>query len=614
MSGGLKLRIFDTTGQIFADDFSGPIELGRQDKGEQGPFTRSTDRNRDCARLVIAPHTEDSVSRQHALLTAVGDSSVRIENVSKQVPIPVSEDGLVLKPGESKEFTLPWVISLGRKTIRILANSEEHKNLQSLGSVTSPPGSTLGNLPPRFHSLNLSAPGGGTAGMSPQDIVHWLKTILELLQSATGTSEFLDRAAQAVVELVGLDSGRTILYENDQWKPVSIRTATRIPVDQVAPASRLVLRRVLEERRTLFEKPDVNLTDGRSLDRISAVVAAPILNRAGEVIGVLYGDRDIASTTTKISGPITEPEAMLVEALASGVATGMERMKQEKKAVETQVLFEQFFTPELAQALTVNPNMLESRKSDVTLLFCDIRGFSRISEQLGPKETMDWINDVMGALSDCVRAHEGVLVNYIGDELMAMWGAPREEPNHALLACRAAVDMLDVVPVLNERWKHIIDKGFDLGIGLNSGPAQVGNTGTKRKFQYGPLGNIASRLQGASKYFKTRVLISGETYNQLAGQLPARKLSTIRVINIDNPVDIYELGGHNQPNWETLKKGYEQALEAFENENFAQATRTLGILQLEIPNDGPSLILLSRVVNAKLEPSTFSKVWTLPSK
>jgi adenylate cyclase len=311
------------------------------------------------------------------------------------------------------------------------------------------------------------------------------------------------------------------------------------------------------------------------------------------------------------------PEAMLVEVLAGGVAAGLERVKQEKKAIEAEVLFEQFFTPELAKQLLDNPNMLESRESEVTLLFCDIRGFSRISEHLGPAATMDWVNDVMGALSDCVSAHDGVLVDYIGDELLAMWGAPKEQPDHALLACRAAIDMLDVIPTLNARWKSVIETGFDLGIGINTGPARVGNTGTKRKFKYGPLGNsvnLASRLQGATKYFKTRVLVSGNTYGQVGGKIPARKLGQIRVINIEQAVEIYELSPPNQANLEPLRKGYEQALEAFEAGNFSQAARTLGILQLEFPNDGPSLILLSRVVNAKVDYSTYDKVWTLPSK
>jgi len=101
------------------------------------------------------------------------------------------------------------------------------------------------------------------------------------------------------------------------------------------------------------------------------------------------------------------------------------------------VQFEQFFTPSLASELAARPDLLKGRSLEVTLLFCDIRGFSRISERLGPGGTVEWISNVMEVLSDCVLAHQGVLVDYIGDELIAMWGAPKEEPQHAQLACRA---------------------------------------------------------------------------------------------------------------------------------------------------------------------------------
>ncbi len=612
MSAGIRLKIFDAGGFVAEEEFQGVVELGRQDRNEPGPFNRIS--KDDHTRLIIASHLEDSVSRHHVKLIPVGDYAVRIENISPAVPVRISDDGQQVGPGEKKEFNLPWVFTLGRKTIRIhpLA-AEPEKTLQKLGSATLPPGSGPPSGSVKFPSLNINQQGS----LSPEAVIRWLKTMQGVLQAAAGTSEFLERAAMALVDLVGLDTGRVLRYEDRVWKIDATKTSPRMTVDQVLPPSRSVLRRVLEERATFFELPESGWTEGQSLARVSAVVAAPILNRAGEVIGALYGDRNIDSSFTRVSGPISEAEAMLVEVMADGVAAGLERMKQEKKAIEASVLFEQFFTPELAKELIARPDMLQSREQEVTLLFADIRGFSRISEQLGPQATMDWINDVMGGLSDCVLAHNGVLVDYIGDELMAMWGAPQDQPDQALLACRAAIDMIDVIPKLNDRWKTRIDKGFDLGIGINTGTARVGNTGTKLKFKYGPLGNtvnMASRLQNATKQFKTRVLVSGASHTKFQGQLPTRRLGWIRVVGIDKEIEVFELAASGTANWDPLRKGYEQALEAFEVENLAQAARTLGILQLEFPNDGPSLILLSRVVNAKVDPSTYDRVWTLPTK
>src|SRR5262249_55483309 len=161
----------------------------------------------------------------------------------------------------------------------------------------------------------------------------------------------------------------------------------------------------------------------------------------------------------------------------SGVAAGLARLEQEQAALAAQVRFEQFFTPELSRQLAARPGLLESRDCEVTALFCDIRGFSRISERLGPAQTVTWMSDVLGSLSDCVLAHRGVLVNYVGDELLAMWGAPEEQPDHAMLACRAALAMLEQLPVLSRRWRDLLQEEMSFGIGINTGQACVGNIG-----------------------------------------------------------------------------------------------------------------------------------------
>lgn len=207
--------------------------------------------------------------------------------------------------------------------------------------------------------------------------------------------------------------------------------------------------------------------------------------------------------------------------------------------------FGQFFTPELARHFVRHPEFLKTgRDAEVTIMFCDIRGFSGISERLKPDETVRWLGDVMGAFSDCVIKHRGVLVDYIGDELMAMWGAPEELPNHADLACRAALDIIACLPQLDQRWQSFVQDSTAVGIGVNTGVARVGNTGSYRKFKYGPLGhtvNLASRVQGANKYLGTKLLVTGETYGQLNGDFSSRRLCKVRVRNIVDPVELFEL-------------------------------------------------------------------------
>ncbi|MBW3600679.1 MAG: adenylate/guanylate cyclase domain-containing protein, partial [Planctomycetes bacterium] len=275
-------------------------------------------------------------------------------------------------------------------------------------------------------------------------------------------------------------------------------------------------------------------------------------------------------------------------------------------------------TSELAEQLEKDPRILDVKEAPVTVLFADIRGFSRISERLGPEGTVAWVRDVMGALSDCVIAHHGVVVDYIGDELMAMWGAPVEHPDHPSLACRAAVDMRAVLPSLNRRWREELGEEMGLGIGLNSGVARVGNTGTHRKFKYTPLGNavnLANRVQGATKQVKAPLLITGDTARTLDDSFSIRRLCRARMFNISEPIDLYELTGEADDAWRQLKSQYESALEAFENSDFFTAARILGNLLDEHPDDGPTLVLLSRAVAALAnDDEQFSPVWNLREK
>src|SRR5262249_501480 len=145
-----------------------------------------------------------------------------------------------------------------------------------------------------------------------------------------------------------------------------------------------------------------------SLAGLQKVVAAPILNAEGQVLGALYGER--RRQGSGLAGRAGKVEALLVELLACGLSTGLAPEREEKAALQAQVQFEQFFGPELARQLKREPDLLAGREAEVTLLFADIRGFSRISERLGPSLTVEWINEVLGELSACVRAQEGVLV------------------------------------------------------------------------------------------------------------------------------------------------------------------------------------------------------------
>jgi adenylate cyclase len=224
----------------------------------------------------------------------------------------------------------------------------------------------------------------------------------------------------------------------------------------------------------------------------------------------------------------------------------------------------------------------------------------------------------MEALSECIWEQNGVVLEYVGDEIRGMWGAPNPQPDHAHKACRAGLAMLRRLPQLSDFWQPVLGEPLKIGVGINTGPAWVGNVGSQRKFKYGPQGNtmsLASRVQGATKYVKTNLLLTGETKSRLDDSFATRRLCQVRVVNIAQSVELYELVEPNLPGWSALKEQYEQALAHFEKKDFSRAAHLLSKLLIDHPEDGPSLILLSRCVRDLVEePAGFNPVWELSGK
>ena len=604
MNESWQIRIYEQQKLVCTIEVAGPAELGRQRSEDESLYSHHFIAGR--RRIVIAPKDEKTVSRQHALLEPLAEGGFRLTNLSAERTIGL-EDGSSLTPKSVCSVPANALLTLGTKTVRLQMTVNQDLPLQGLAEPTLPPGESS------FAPIPLKT--ASTIDMT--GLVPWLQAAMDVLQSAASSADFFEKAARAVVELVTLDSASVLLLKQDDWQPQGYFAVPALNREPRQPVSHQILRKMREEKRTFWQAPEISLPATSSLREVEAVVAAPILDCRGTVIGALYGDRRRSGSSAN-GGPILEVEAMFVQLLARGVAAGLARLEQEQAALAARVQFEQFFTPELSRQLARYPNLLQGRDTEVSVLFCDIRGFSRISEHLGPAKTVAWVNDVLSALSECVRVEEGVLVDYVGDELMAMWGAPEEQPDHADRACRTALAMLNCLPRLNERWQVTLKEPLDLGLGVNTGRAQVGNVGSQQKFKYGPLGNtvnLASRVQGATKYLKCKILITGTTRAKLDSCFATRRLCSVRVVNISEPVALHELVPSNQPHWPEAQVEYEKALAEFEKQNFSKAASILGNWRVEHPEDSPPLLLLYRVVQCMVEePSAFDPVWSLPGK
>jgi len=588
-----------------------PVELGRVDASRGSaeqlfvPLVTTVG-----MRLPVAAASQTDVSRRQLLIEPLPGDAVRLRNLSSSIPVLCFERPS-LSPGETVDCPLPVslrmsavVVSLGKASADAAAGVVM-STLERPAALSSG-GTAFGRraLAEFTREMPLSAVEG---------LVRWWREVIDVLQSATNSGDFFLKSAQAIVRLVGLDLGAVFLHDQGGWKPAVIETAGA----SSARPSTGVLAKLLAEKRTFFSRVEGEVDARTSLAALESFVVAPILDRDERVIGALYGHRS-RSLSRAGSEAITRLEALLVETLACGVAAGLARLEQERTALARKVQFEQFFSSELSAELEVQPDLLAGRDTEVSVLFCDIRGFSRVSERLAPAQTMEWIGGVLSALSDEVVAAKGVLVDYVGDELLAMWGAPQPQPDHAVRACRAARAMLRQAGPINARWEGIVGAPTGFGIGINSAVTRVGNIGSTRKFKYGPLGNgvnLGSRVQGATKYLRVPMLVTGATRRLVGTEFLARRLCSVRVVNIAEPVELHELDGTDEPGRREIFSQYEEALVAFETGNFAAAARELGNLLGIAPGDGPSLVLLSRAVDCMIrEPTGFSPVWELPGK
>jgi adenylate cyclase len=221
-------------------------------------------------------------------------------------------------------------------------------------------------------------------------------------------------------------------------------------------------------------------------------------------------------------------------------------------------------------------------------MFSDIRGFTTISETMGARQLSAFLNEYMTAMTQVVMDHNGTVDKFIGDAIMAIWGAPLDDADHAQNAVAAALEMLAQLKSLAPHWKARELPEIDIGIGINTGLVRVGNMGSNTRFDYTVLGdevNLASRLEGLNKEYGTHVLVTEATRDALAGSLLCRPVDRVRVKGKLQPVDIYEplcrqpATGQIQQETDAVT----QALADFRARNFARARQRFADLNARNP-------------------------------
>jgi len=225
-------------------------------------------------------------------------------------------------------------------------------------------------------------------------------------------------------------------------------------------------------------------------------------------------------------------------------------LTEEKEKAFIKKRFQNYVNANVVDELLKNPKALElgGVNKTITVMFSDVRGFTTISEALGePQKLVNLLNEYLGAMTEIIFKYNGTLDKYVGDEIMAFWGAPVDQPDHALLGCKTALDQMWFLNnILNPKLKSEGKPKIDIGIGLNTGVMTVGNMGSKNRMDYtlmGDMVNLGARLEGTNKVYRTSIIISEFTYEAVKDHVIVRELDNIKVKGKTKPVKIFELLG-----------------------------------------------------------------------
>lgn len=623
-------------GNILVDEY---VELGRRDKSDIGPVIPFFTKSGDVARWVIADTGgANKLPRKVCGLEPIDGNRIRVSNIhstNRELWIQKAESKTQVLPGEAIEQALPGQIRLPEGFSLEIAGVEiseiegetpsAHPEFDDqLKSILGGTGTSL-SFSSGSSFLSQGTTGGSHSVFSHESepsengrlLIQAMRHVIPALQEPIYSPKYLQGIAQAVLNVMDMDRVEIITRKDGKWIYDEENQFLRSRSIEPELPSRSLLDRVLTSGKLATFPDEADEGPSESLMEMQSAIASPLLDPTddkGGLLGVLYADRRCQMGSGR-STSITKDEQEFIAILSVATANRLGNVKKEQE-LHT---YQQFFSQKVISSLLDKGDaFLDGKETEVSVLFCDIRGFSKATDTMEANAAMQWLRDTLSELSQVVLDADGVLVDYVGDELFAMWGAPDEDPSHGYSAIRAALQMMEIKRMLNERYKGKIRFKIDFGIGLNTGKAQVGNTGSRQKFKYGPMGrtvNLGSRIQGLTKQWQVSTLMAETTAAFVPSDTPKRRLCQAKVVGLDGQVNLYQLMSQQEANDDLIAR-YAEGLALFESgQHFRQAAKLFGELVQKYPDDGPSLIMLDRSVNQLVHPiGEFSPVWEAPTK
>lgn len=488
------------------------------------------------------------VSRHHAEIRAVSREQAELWNVS---------DGNLVLVNERNITTAPHLLCKGDQ-IKIISAvfNVTWKDDAPLRYIDEPlsMGTTMVPATPSVSQLLTTT---FNSSQTKEDELKELRRKAEILAqlcemsaalaTVFDTSAILDYATEVVMRSIPADCCAALISDPcGDPKPVSIRFRNagdgRVKASTI---SRTAVRTAMEKRVMLSSHDvtrdvDLNVSHSAVMQGIRSLACAPLVGRE-DVHGALYIDRrDVLET-------FTEVDTQLLAAVAAQAATAIEaanaheRMNREQSA---RAAFARFMPEHIIQELVENPQkfQLGGTNRRVTVLFCDVRGFAKLAHRARPETIVDLLNILFTEMAAEIFKHHGTLNKYLGDGLMALFGAPVKGDTDALDAVAAAIGMQKRIRAVNAQLTAKRLPNVTLGIGINTGEATVGCIGAEQRLEYTAIGdtvNVAARIEGIAK--PGQILVTQEAAQELSDKFSLSEPWTVQVKHIDDPVKVYSV-------------------------------------------------------------------------
>jgi len=340
---------------------------------------------------------------------------------------------------------------------------------------------------------------------------------------------------------------------------------------------------------------------------------------------LLEGTREIEAG--RLDRSISVSTADEIGQLSAAFNRMVERLRRNERIRET---FGRYFDPKIVEGMIDNPaiSATQGQRCVMTVLFCDMKGFSALSEGVTPQGLVKIINGYLSTMSPPIRRHRGIIDKYVGDAIMAYWGPPFVEADEqADRACLAAIDMIENVATMRKTLPELLDvrsipMECDIRLGIATGEVLAGSIGSEFMMSYTVMGetvNLASRLEAANKEYGTRSLVSEATIAALKSTIETREIDRLVALGQTRPQAVFEIMGKTgvlTAAQTTLRDRYSEGLSAYRAQRWEDARNSLRAALQIAPNDGPSLALLKRIEDFQTSPpaSNWDGVWHMDHK